>query len=175
MNVVLIGYRGSGKSAVGRTLASRLGWPFVDTDALIEQREGLTIREIFADRAEDGFRDLEARIIAEVGTLDRHVISTGGGAVLREENVAALKRNGRLVWLTAPPEVLWQRILGDIRRQETRPRMDLSVGLQQVREAIRERNPIYQRVADAIVDTTDRPVESIVERILTRTRLREDH
>ncbi len=173
MNVVLIGYRGSGKSVVGRELAERLGWPFVDTDAIIQQRTGRTIREIFADQAEDGFRDLESQVVAEVADLDRHVISTGGGAVLRPENVAALKRNGRLVWLTAPPEVIWRRILGDFRRLETRPKVDLAAGLQQVREVLRDRNPLYERAADATVDTAERTINSVVERILTRAHLRE--
>jgi shikimate kinase len=171
MNVVLIGYRGVGKSAVGRELAERLGWAFVDTDARIEQQTGLTIREIFSDHAEDGFRDLEAWIVGEAACQEHQVISTGGGAVLRESNVAALKLHGRLVWLTAPPEVLWQRIVTDLRRHETRPEMNLAAGLEQVREVLRERNPIYERVADIQVKTTDRPVNSIVEQILDRLHL----
>ena len=174
MNIVLIGYRGSGKSAVGRELAGRLGWEFVDTDVLIEQRAGLTIREIFADRAEEGFRDLETRIVAEIAQRDRQVVSTGGGVLLRAENVAALKQNGRLVWLTAPAEVLWRRIIGDIRRLETRPQMDFAAGLVEVREALKQRNPVYRQVADVTVDTTDRSVANIVERILTRVHLQED-
>jgi shikimate kinase len=173
MNVVLIGYRGCGKSAVGRELAARLGWPFVDTDVLIERRAGLTIRQIFADWAEQGFRALEAAVIAEVAALDQHVISTGGGAVLQGGNAVALKRGGRMVWLTAPPEVLWQRIVNDWGRPETRPRMDLAAGLQQVREALRERGPIYKQLADVTVDTTDQPIHRVVERILARAHLRE--
>lgn len=171
MNVVLIGYRGAGKSAVGRGLAERLGWAFVDTDARIEQQTGLTIREIFSDHAEDGFRDIEAWVVAEAACQQHQVISTGGGAVLREANVAALKIHGRLVWLTAPPEVLWQRIVGDLRRHETRPEMDLAAGLDQVREVLRERNPIYERLADLTVKTTDRSVKAIVEQILDRLGL----
>lgn len=169
---MLIGYRGSGKSAAGHELARRLGWPFVDTDALIEQRAGLTIREIFADQAENGFRDLETQVVAEVGHLDQHVVSTGGGAVLRPENVAALKHNGHLVWLKAPPELLWERIVGDFRRHHTRPQMDLGAGLHDVREALRQRDPIYERVADVWVDTTNRTISSVVDRILTRLHMR---
>lgn len=173
MNVVLIGFRGSGKSTVGRTLADRLGWSFVDTDALIEERTGMTIREIFADQAEEGFRDLEAQVVAEVAGLDRHVISTGGGVVLREANVEALRRSGKLVYLTAPPEVLWKRIFDDTHRHQTRLKMDPDNGLQQVRKAIMEREPIYMLASDCIVDTANRSVDSIVSRVLTRTGLRQ--
>lgn len=175
MNIVLIGLRGCGKSAVGRELATRLGWRFVDTDALVEERTGQTIREIFADQAEAGFRELEAQVVSEVAHLTDHVISTGGGVVLREDNVAALKGSGCLVWLTAPPEVLWERILGDLRRQQTRPALDLAAGLQQIRDTLKHREPIYTRVADVEVDTTGRSVSSIVERILTRAHLRPPH
>lgn len=169
MNVVLIGFRGCGKSTVGRALAERLGWPFVDTDVLVQQRTGMTIREIFADGAEEVFRDLEAEVIAEVARLDRHVISTGGGVVLRDENIDALRRSGKIVYLTAPPEMLWKRIFDDVQRHSTRLALDPDTGLQQVRHALMERDPIYTRVSDCIVDTTDRPVESIVRRIITRT------
>ena len=91
MNIVLIGYRGSGKTATGRIVAERLGWGFLDTDAIIEERSGLTIRDIYTDQAEDGFRDMESRVITECADRDWHVISTGGGAVLRPENAEALK------------------------------------------------------------------------------------
>jgi shikimate kinase len=171
MNVVLIGYRGSGKSTVGRALARRLGWAFVDTDALIEERTGQTIREIFADQAEQGFRDLETQVVAEVSRLDRHVISTGGGAILRPVNVETLRACGKLVYLTAPPELLWKRIFDDVHRHTTRLRMDPDRGLQEVRQALAEREPLYAAASDCEVDTADRDVDSIVGRILTRTGL----
>ncbi len=107
MNIVLIGYRACGKTAIGRLLSERLNWPFLDTDVLIEQRCGMTIRDIFADRAEEAFREMERRIIAEVAQLDKHILSTGGGAVLNEDNARALKQRGLLIWLTASPETIW--------------------------------------------------------------------
>src|SRR5689334_13911147 len=110
MNIVLIGYRGSGKSAVGQALAAHLGWPLIDTDTLIEQRAGTSIREIFAQRGEKAFRDIESQVIADLAPLDTHVISAGGGAVLRPSNVQALRPKGKFVWLTAPPEILCSRI-----------------------------------------------------------------
>ncbi len=171
MNIVLIGYRGCGKSTAGRLLAQRLGWPFVDSDALVQERCGMTIREVFADRMEDGFRELESTVIAEISRLDRHVVSTGGGALLRTENAEALRRCGKLVWITAPAEVLWQRILADVRRRQERPDLDLARGLQEVRDALRQREPGYRQWADVVVDSSYRSVEAVVERILTRVGL----
>ena len=113
MNLVLIGYRGSGKGTVGRLLADRLGRPFVDTDALIEQAEGASVREIFSDRGEPAFREAEARIVRQVAALDEQVIAVGGGAVLRRENVELLRANGWLVWLRAEAEELHRRIQAD--------------------------------------------------------------
>ncbi len=168
MNIVLIGYRGSGKSAAGRVLADRLGWSFVDTDALIQERSGMTIRDIYADQAEDGFRDRESEVVAEVGRLDRHVISTGGGTIIRPINAEALKRNGRLVWLAASAEVLWQRISADAERSRTRPSTtnDSAEGLKQVRASLREREPVYAGWADHVVDTASLSPEAVADEVL---------
>ncbi|HOA72460.1 MAG TPA: shikimate kinase [Phycisphaerae bacterium] len=171
MNLVLVGYRGSGKTTVGRALAERLGWPFLDTDQLIEQRMGKTIREIYADRGEPGFRELEAEVVAEAARLDRHVISTGGGVVLREDNVRALRATGQLIYLTAPPEILWHRIYGDAHRHVTRLPMDPKTGLQQVRNALIERDPIYRQASHWIVDTHGCDIESVLNRVLWLTGL----
>jgi len=171
MNIVLIGYRGSGKSVTGRLLAEELGWSFVDTDALIEERCGMTIRDLFADRAEESFREAENRVIAEVAGLDRHVIGTGGGAVMRPANGEALKLSGKLVWLSAPPEVLWERIKADARRLDTRPPADPKHGLEDVRSVLREREPIYAGWADFVVDTADRSPEAVAAEILDRLNI----
>jgi len=172
MNLVLIGYRGSGKTTVGRALAERLNWPFVDTDDLIQERTGMTIREIFADHAEDGFRQIESSMIAEIAEHDRHVVSTGGGVVLRPENVEILRQSGKLIYLTASPEILWKRIFDDLHRHATRLKMSPDEGLRQVRQALIERGPIYTQAADCIVEVGRRSVEDIVRRILSRMRLR---
>lgn len=166
MNIVLIGYRACGKSSVGRVLSDRLGWPLLDTDLLIEQRCGMTIRDLFADRAEDAFRAMERRIVAEVARLDRRILSTGGGAVLDENNARALKRNGLLVWLTAAPETVWQRILTDRPRLASRPDFDRDRGLQEIRDTIQQRVPSYRRWADATVDTDTHAPEAVAADIL---------
>src|SRR2546423_1325598 len=123
MNIALIGYRGSGKSSIGRALARRLSMAFVDTDALLVQRAGIPIREIFDIEGEAGFRARESQIIREVAAGDHQVIALGGGAVLNPENMAALKANGRarVIWLQSPPEILHQRIQQDSATNANRP------------------------------------------------------
>ncbi len=91
MRVVLTGYRGTGKTTVGRLVADRLGWPFIDTDPLIEQLAGMPIAQIFQSRGEEYFRDLESQVIADLDKSPQAVISAGGGAILREQNVRHLR------------------------------------------------------------------------------------
>src|SRR5438874_12765383 len=105
--VFLVGPRGSGKSTVAQLLAARLGWDWVDADAELEARCGRSIREVFAEEGEQGFRQHEAEVLAELGRRSNVVIATGGGAVLREDNRERLRRGG-VVWLTARVDTLWQ-------------------------------------------------------------------
>ena len=112
MNLVLIGYRGTGKSQVARLLAARLGWPCVDADDRIEQLAGKIDRQIFADDGEPAFRDWESQVVAELAAHDRTVLALGGGAVMRRRTATAIAGRGHVVWLTASPETLWRRIAG---------------------------------------------------------------
>src|ERR1051325_5153600 len=114
MSIVLIGYRGSGKSTIGRKLADRLWLKFVDTDDLIIKKAGKAIKDIFAQDGEEKFRDLEEQTIAEVAQLKDHVIALGGSAVLREANRTALTTQGhKIVYLKCDPQILHQRIHAD--------------------------------------------------------------
>ncbi len=123
MNIVLIGYRGSGKTTLGRKLADKLWLKFIDTDVLISERAGTTIAAIFASRGEAAFRDLESAVITEVAARDGQVIALGGGAILRPENLAALRqnKNARIIYLYATPETLAQRIANDPNTAANRP------------------------------------------------------
>jgi len=172
MNIVLIGYRGSGKSAVGQALAAQLGWPLIDTDTLIEQRAGTSIREIFSQRGEMAFRDLETQVIADLAPLDAHIISAGGGAVLRPANVQTLRPNGKFVWLTAPPEVLRARMTADTGTTENRPNLTAAGGLAEIRQVLTQREPIYRQVADFTVDTTHDSIEDVAQRIILHWQLK---
>ncbi|HKO31787.1 MAG TPA: shikimate kinase, partial [Nitrospiraceae bacterium] len=116
MNIVLMGYRGTGKSTVGRLLAARLGRKLVSTDAEIVRRAQCSIPEIVAQKGWEYFRDLESDICREFASRDHLVIDTGGGAILRVQNVEALKKNSTVFWLTASVETITKRISGNNQR-----------------------------------------------------------
>jgi shikimate kinase len=164
-SLFLIGPRGSGKTTVARLLAERLGWAWVDADDVLERRAGRSVREVFAAEGEAGFREREAAVVAELCGLERHVIATGGGVVLREENRKQLHEAGRVVWLTADPETLWQRMQNDPSTSERRPALR-SGGREEVAEVLRVRESLYRACADFAVETAGKTPAEIVEEIL---------
>ncbi|MGH2347842.1 MAG: 3-dehydroquinate synthase [bacterium] len=169
-NIVLIGFMGTGKSEVGRLLARRLGWKFVDTDRRVEIQEGASVAQIFARRGEAYFRDAEAKVVAKVVAERDAVIATGGGVVLRPDNMLRLRRHGWIVSLTAPVDVILTR-LGD---GEGRPLLrPASSARQTVTRLLSERRPLY-RDADLILDvsatTPARAVEAVVAFLGRRER-----
>ena len=141
-NVILIGYRGCGKTCVGREVAARLGWTFVDTDERIEA-QGRSIRQIFEQEGEPFFRRLETDVIAEVTRGTEQVIAVGGGAVLSEANRTALRAAGLCIWLTAPVAELHRRSLADPRSLATRPALTPRSGLDEIRHLLAQREPLY--------------------------------
>lgn len=146
----LIGYRGSGKTTVGRLVAGRLGWAFLDADLVLEQRYGQTIREIFAAEGEPGFRDKESTVLADLCLRTNTVIATGGGIVLRDENRALLKCHGFVAWLTADPATLLARIQADPTTAERRPAL-AGGGSEEIEQLLAVREPLYRAVADVVV------------------------
>jgi shikimate kinase len=172
MNIVLIGYRGAGKSTVGANLASRAGMDFVDTDDLVEKHQGASIREIVASSGWDHFRAVEKKIIGEVSQKDNLIIAPGGGAVLDPENVRSLKENGLIIWLKADREILCQRIERDSRTVGSRPTLTGKGAVEEFGEVMAIRNPLYERAADAKIDTAGLNVEEVVEAVLSTIRER---
>jgi shikimate kinase len=164
MSIVLIGYRGSGKSTIGYKLANRLWQEVVDTDALIVKKAGKTIAEIFEQDGEQRFRDLETEVVREVAKLQDVVISLGGGAVVREENRRALKEAGhKIVYLKCDPEVLHQRIQADAATGMMRPNLtNLFGGVEEIEKVLGEREPIYRELMTAELDVTNLSVEDAV-------------
>ena len=164
MNIVLIGYRGTGKSTVGRLLAARLGRELVSTDAEIVKRAKRTIPEIVAQEGWEYFRNLESNICRELADHDKLVIDTGGGAILRTENVEALKKNGSVFWLTASVETIAKRI-GD---GNQRPSLTGTKSfVDEIQDVLRERTPKYQAAADHSIATDNRSISQLVDMILT--------
>jgi shikimate kinase len=156
VHLYLIGYRGTGKSTVGRRLAERLAMPFVDLDDAIEQSAGMSIRSIFETQGEAGFRGLESTCLYDVSDRDRpHVVSLGGGAILREANRQQLRTSGRTVWLTADEATIVDRIANDPATEARRPPLSTAKELgDEVRVLLRERTPLYRQLADLQVDAT---------------------
>lgn len=161
-NIALIGFMGAGKSAAGRALASRTNRMFVETDSLVEERAGMSIAEIFSRLGEEWFRDLEAEIISRVTQMTDTVISCGGGAVLREQNVAALKASSIVVFLDVAPETVLQRIGSGSR---IRPLLEGVDRESRVSDLIQSRYPVYLASADSVVKTDGIPIEQVVQRI----------
>lgn len=161
MNIILIGFMGSGKSAVGHRLAQELKMNYLDTDELIERTEKMSINDIFAQKGESYFRDLETEVIKTLADYDNFVISTGGGMVLREENVKMLKEIGPLVLLWADPEVVYQRV----KRETHRPLLNVPDPRREIKKILDYRTPIYNRVADFKLDTSKLNVEEAVKEI----------
>lgn len=159
MNVYLIGYRGSGKTTVGRLLGERLQLPVVDTDAIIEAAAEQTIAEIFAAEQEAGFRDRETDAIKQVAGGAPVVASLGGGAILRPENRALIQQSGQAVWLDASAEVLWDRINNDAATAASRPALTSFAGLAEVKAVLAERRPLYEEVANLVVDASGAPAD----------------
>jgi shikimate kinase len=165
-NLILIGLRGSGKSAVARLLAERLGWSTFDTDELIERQSGRTIREIFETDGEAGFRTLETQVLERVVRGRRQVLSVGGGAILSQHNQRLLRQAGVCIWLTAPPEVLHRRLQADTRTASLRPPLTNMPGLEEIRQVLQTREPLYAATAEHVVDTTDRTVAQVADAVV---------
>lgn len=164
-NIVLIGFMGVGKTSIGKRLAEILQMEFIDTDKEIEKLTGMTISQIFARHGEVRFRSEEHLIVTKVANRTNCVISTGGGAVLDEENVKALKRNGVLVCLTARPEVIQERVS----KRGGRPLLQKDKSIEKITQMLEERKEFYAR-ADFTLDTTNLTPDETVEEILAHLK-----
>ena len=165
MSIVLIGYRGSGKSTVGRKLADRLWQPFLDTDEMVIKKAGKSIKEIFEQQGEPVFRELEAQAVREACKLSEHVIALGGGAVLREENRAVLKQGGhKVIYLRCDAQELYKRIQADPTTSANRPHLtDLGGSVAEITAMLKEREPHYRAAMTAELDVTRlTPEEALV-------------
>ena len=162
MNIILIGFMACGKTEVGKKLAAKLAMKYIDVDETIEKTAGHSITDIFKQHGENVFRDIETKAIKCVAVLDHYVIATGGGAVLRSENVRELRSNGKLVYLAASPEAISRR-LGEAK---TRPILaQESDKLKKIKELLAHREQFYKE-CDFQVDTTFLNIDQVVDKIV---------
>jgi shikimate kinase len=157
----LVGMMGSGKSAVGPGLAQRLDLRFTDTDEEIAGRMGCSIAQFWGERGEEAFRDMESAAIGRISSGPAAVVATGGGAVLREGNVVAMRRSGRVAWLTAAPETLATRVGPDTHR----PLLTDGPTAGRIAEILTARSDLYAAAADVVIDTESSAPSDIVDRI----------
>lgn len=162
-NIVLVGPMGSGKSHVGRLLATRLGLAFVDLDARIEAEAGKPISAIFASEGEQAFRVLESRVLAETMAGQGQVVATGGGAVLDAGNRAVMRERGHVVYLQVEHDDQWRRIAGVGASGGGRPLLDAPDPAQRLRDLQAVREPLYREAADLLFDTGQLTAEGVAD------------
>jgi shikimate kinase len=160
-NVVIIGFMGVGKTELSKALSVRLGMKYMDTDSMIESEEKRSISDIFERDGEGHFRDLETKLLDKLAGIEGHVISTGGGMVLRDANVKKLKGLGPLILLKSKPEIIEKRLLG----AKNRPLLDEGDRGGKIRNMLKDRSPIYDRVADFSIDTSELSIDAAVDGI----------
>ena len=162
-NIALIGFMGTGKSSVGRTLAKRLGRKFIELDSLIEQKAGKCIPDIFRQDGEIGFRELEIKTVKDVQTEKKVVIACGGGVVLNKINIDRLKESGVIIYLTASPGGILKRTSRD---NLVRPLLNVEDPVARIKELLKYRKPFYERAADITINTTRLNVDGVVGEII---------
>lgn len=172
-NLVLIGYRATGKTSVGAELARLLKRPFVDLDQVLVAEAGQSVAEIVAQGGWEEFRRLEKDLVARYRHSRGQVLATGGGVVLDPENTRILQENGVLIWLTADPETIRARLEGDQPRDAFRPSLTGGDTVSEVLEVLKFREPLYRAAARVIIDTTDQSIPQVVQEILGVLELKE--
>lgn len=162
-NIVLTGFMGAGKSAVGRALAKKTGMKLVDTDELVEKKTGMKIADIFKKFGEEHFRALEKQVVEKVSELENHVIVTGGGVVLKKENMENLRRKGVIVYLHAKPDAIYERV----KHETHRPLLQVENPMKKIKEMLEHRAQFYAN-NDFMVDTSELTTEEAAEEILKK-------
>lgn len=158
MNVVLLGFMGTGKTSVAKMLAESLKMHFVEMDSVIEEKEGMSINEIFAKKGEPYFREAEREVVIELSSQDGLVISGGGGVVLNPDNIKELEKNSTLICLNAEPEEIYNRV----KDEDYRPLLNVEEPLKKIRDLLDYRRPYYNRIPIQI-DTTGKTILEVVK------------
>lgn len=165
-NIVLIGFMGTGKTTVAQRLSELYGFEVLEMDQVIEEGEHLSIPEIFATYGEEYFRDLETNLLVGLQRKNHMVISCGGGAALREKNVAEMKRNGKIILLTASPRTVWERL----KDREDRPLLNGHKTIKDIEELMEARRSKYEAAADMTISTDKKTVLAVCEELMEKLK-----
>ena len=163
-NILLIGFMGAGKSTFSAKLSELLAMEIMEMDAHIQEKEGMSIKEIFAVNGEEYFRNCESNTLIELREKKHMVVSCGGGVPLREKNVELMKNSGYVVWLTATPEAIYERV----KDSTERPLLNGNLNVPFIQNLMESRREKYERAADIVIDTTGKEIEEICEELLQK-------
>ncbi|MDD5509714.1 MAG: shikimate kinase [Dehalococcoidales bacterium] len=166
-SIALIGFMGTGKTAVGKALAEKLGKEFFELDLLIEKKARKTIPAIFKEDGEISFREFEIEVVKEVSQQRNAVIACGGGVILNKINIDRLRKEAVIVYLTASPRVILRRISRDI---DERPLLAVANPALTIKDLLRFRRPLYERAADVTVNTSGLDIDSVVRQITAKIK-----
>ncbi len=172
LRVVLTGYRACGKTTVGRELAARLDWEFIDTDAVIQERHG-EIAAMVARHGWERFRDIEAKLLVELAGVEKKVIATGGGAITHEAAWEKLRHGALVVWLAADPETVRARLAADPASSAQRPSLSGRSATDEIEEVMAGREPLYRKGSDIRIDAS-LPVKQVINEIERALTVRSD-
>lgn len=166
-NLILIGFMGTGKTTIGKRVASSLGFRFVDTDQRIAKKAGKSIPKIFEEEGEEGFRAIETDVLRECAAKSDQVISTGGGIVTRPENLEILPEAGYVIWLKASPETIYERV----RRNRNRPLLQVDDPMATIRDMLEQRSGLYEKAMDFSISTDGLSLDETCFGVTECTRL----
>lgn len=161
-NVFLIGFMGVGKSTMARMLAEELNMNLIEMDETIEAEQGMTIQEIFEQQGENGFRDIESAFVERISQGNNMVVSCGGGAVLRNRNVENMKKSGKIIFLTATPETIFERV----RYSTNRPLLNGNMNVEYIAQLMEHRRSIYESAADIKIVTDAKSEAEMLQDLL---------
>lgn len=163
-NIMLIGFMGSGKSTIAKYLSHILEMQDLETDEFIVKREDMTINEIFQRKGEEYFRRCENNALRELETRQGIIISCGGGMPMKDENVELMKKNGKIVLLTASPETIYERV----KYSNERPLLNGNMNVEYIKDLMEKRKDRYESIADIVVDTNNKPIHVIAEEVVSK-------
>ena len=161
-NIFLIGFMGSGKSTIAKQLKKELDMELVEMDQRIVDEQGMSINDSFAQKGEEAFRDIESQLVVDLGNQEASIISCGGGVVIRPQNVENMKKSGKIVFLTATPETILERVKGGT----DRPLLNGNMNVPYIKEMMDKRRDFYEGAADIKISTDNKSVKEISDEII---------